>query len=594
MNAHVPYLGGKSNGSLLSPPTSPEMDQQFLSREDRRRSSVQGERSIPMRGARPAYDGDSMWIQQADNTNLNHPPSQQGLRELDVSNDLFERQNAQQLAWSSTFFEDDNTKPHPAAESDSHIQTTRQTVAMIPGEPRPSPPASQGNEYEDEDLSTGSGEDEGQSPSDVPQTAAERRAEKRKMKRFRLTHNQTRFLMSEFARQAHPDAAQRERLSREIPGLSPRQVQVWFQNRRAKLKRLTVDDQESMLKSRALPAGFNSAQALHYAYDAPNQANLGGPSSFFHMSSPEYEMRRPITTGRLDLAEENDGNISPTSAVSSFVDTSFPVSETVSPISPSSERSHFYTPPTSQGTSPRASGSFNRSSSFPTIHQTPWPQHGSPLQQRMIRSRAGSSAFPMSRTAKHIEQNRYHPGVSSHTYQPHPYPQQTFIAPTGIAVGGDPGYNPSYVTQDVKEGGRASGTASADPNIDISGYPLSYPVDMTGQRMYGSLGAPSQIQHSRPVRQVQSAPLAAPPEFDLPDWTSPYPPGEASFPATLDYGQLSAADQMWLPLQVAPTYQTQYPHHHHHQLLPHEPMMASGYNEGNTTPRQEHMEEWPE
>jgi hypothetical protein len=66
---------------------------------------------------------------------------------------------------------------------------------------------------------------------DKPLTAAEIRAAKRKMKRFRLTHNQTRFLMSEFARQAHPDAAHRERLSREIPGLSPRQVQVWFQNR---------------------------------------------------------------------------------------------------------------------------------------------------------------------------------------------------------------------------------------------------------------------------------------------------------------------------------------------------------------------------
>ena len=47
----------------------------------------------------------------------------------------------------------------------------------------------------------------------------------------RLTHSQTRFLQSEFSRQAHPDAAQRTRLSKEIPGLSPRQVQVWFQNR---------------------------------------------------------------------------------------------------------------------------------------------------------------------------------------------------------------------------------------------------------------------------------------------------------------------------------------------------------------------------
>lgn len=75
------------------------------------------------------------------------------------------------------------------------------------------------------------GADSDANDEDRPMTAAEIRAAKRKMKRFRLTHNQTRFLMSEFARQAHPDAAHRERLSREIPGLSPRQVQVWFQNR---------------------------------------------------------------------------------------------------------------------------------------------------------------------------------------------------------------------------------------------------------------------------------------------------------------------------------------------------------------------------
>ncbi|EEH35292.2 hypothetical protein PAAG_06339 [Paracoccidioides lutzii Pb01] len=105
-------------------------------------------------------------------------------------------------------------------------------------------------------------------------TTAELLAEKRKMKRFRLTHNQTRFLMNEFTRQAHPDAAHRERLSKVIPGLSPRQVQVWFQNRRAKLKRLTSDDRERILKSRTLPDDFNIVQALNFSF-----VNKDQPSS---------------------------------------------------------------------------------------------------------------------------------------------------------------------------------------------------------------------------------------------------------------------------------------------------------------------------
>ncbi|KAI1987039.1 hypothetical protein LOZ51_005810 [Ophidiomyces ophidiicola] len=97
---------------------------------------------------------------------------------------------------------------------------------------------------------------------------------KKKMKRFRLSRNQTRYLMSEFTRQAHPDAAQRERLSREIPGLSPRQVQVWFQNRRAKLKRMSIDDRERVLKSRAIPDSFDMAKALNWPY-----ATYSGASS---------------------------------------------------------------------------------------------------------------------------------------------------------------------------------------------------------------------------------------------------------------------------------------------------------------------------
>lgn len=102
--------------------------------------------------------------------------------------------------------------------------------------------------------------------------------------------------MSEFARQAHPDAGHRERLAREIPGLSARQVQVWFQNRyvyliyaiekanmtpsRAKLKRHTIDDQARMMRSRAMPEDFDTTQALHSPFG--NQQPLPG-SSFSSM-----------------------------------------------------------------------------------------------------------------------------------------------------------------------------------------------------------------------------------------------------------------------------------------------------------------------
>jgi hypothetical protein len=107
--------------------------------------------------------------------------------------------------------------------------------------------------------------------------------------------------MSEFARQAHPDAAHRERLSREIPGLSPRQVQVWFQNRRAKLKRLSTDDRHRMMSSRALPDNFDMTQALHSPFGAPT-SNLGtpmpSPSAFSHFGSDGNAIR-PLTLDTL-------------------------------------------------------------------------------------------------------------------------------------------------------------------------------------------------------------------------------------------------------------------------------------------------------
>ncbi|KAI4200101.1 MAG: hypothetical protein LQ350_004140 [Teloschistes chrysophthalmus] len=113
-------------------------------------------------------------------------------------------------------------------------QSTQQPIQHSSSTTASAPSSISGSQHEqvEHELLLESGDEESFSHEEASsKTAAEIRAEKRKMKRFRLTHNQTRFLMSEFARQAHPDAAQRERLSQEIPGLSPRQVQVWFQNR---------------------------------------------------------------------------------------------------------------------------------------------------------------------------------------------------------------------------------------------------------------------------------------------------------------------------------------------------------------------------
>ncbi|PHH58803.1 hypothetical protein CDD81_4369 [Ophiocordyceps australis] len=146
-----------------------------------------------------------------------------------------------------------------------------------------------------------------------PQTTEERLAARRKMKRFRLTHQQTRFLMSEFAKQPHPDAAHRERLSREIPGLSPRQVQVWFQNRRAKIKRLTADDRERMVRMRAVPEGFDNVQALHSPYGAVHALG-GGPVS---SAAEPYgnHMLRPLM---VDVRRHDDAYMSPTGLTPSF------------------------------------------------------------------------------------------------------------------------------------------------------------------------------------------------------------------------------------------------------------------------------------
>ncbi|KAJ5964522.1 Homeodomain [Penicillium vulpinum] len=151
------------------------------------------------------------------------------------------------------------------------------------------------------------GSDDNRSPS----------MEKKKMKRFRLTHNQTRFLMSEFTRQAHPDAAHRERLSREIPGLTPRQVQVWFQNRRAKLKRLTTNDRERMLKSRALPDDFDTTKVLRTPFEGKQSGAtpVASPQGYA-APNPDFGTLRTLRTDCYPRPNEDEYLVSPLSSAS--------------------------------------------------------------------------------------------------------------------------------------------------------------------------------------------------------------------------------------------------------------------------------------
>ncbi|PVZ97367.1 hypothetical protein BB558_006671 [Smittium angustum] len=58
----------------------------------------------------------------------------------------------------------------------------------------------------------------------------------RNKKRYRLAPEQTKRLVYEFGLNAKPDSDKRKELGKEL-GMHPRKVQIWFQNRRAKIKR---------------------------------------------------------------------------------------------------------------------------------------------------------------------------------------------------------------------------------------------------------------------------------------------------------------------------------------------------------------------
>ena len=172
--------------------------------------------------------------------------------------------------------------------------------------------------------------------------------------------------------------------------------------RRAKLKRLTSDDRDRMMKSRALPDDFDMTQALHSPFGSvpqPFSTPLASPASYAS-SFPDGGIMRPLMIEGLRRQSEDDVTISPlsmNSAYGSFYTPpgSVPPSENLSPISPVSERSTIMSNSISQNTSPRSTNPFIRSSSFSTTFH---PHSHIPrlqIHDRISRTRAESLASPL-------------------------------------------------------------------------------------------------------------------------------------------------------------------------------------------------------
>ncbi|KAK1247849.1 hypothetical protein MKX07_000737 [Trichoderma sp. CBMAI-0711] len=306
------------------------------------------------------------------------------------------------------------------------------------------------------------------------QTTAERVAARRKMKRFRLTHQQTRFLTSEFAKQPHPDAAHRERLSREIPGLSPRQVQVWFQNRRAKIKRLNADDRDRMIKMRAVPDDFDNVQALHSPYGAVHgmPMPLAGPVDFAHHPSyPNNPIMRPLM---VDVRRpEGTDHLSPTGLTPSFGSIGFHAPGTVN--SQMSQTTSGSSAGVDRG--PYTSGSNTQSSptglSYPNFQQT--PENGSRL-----RAASASGPLPLNTTDHyrplHSPQSHAHRSTGSSAQYG---ASSTYQASYGAAPLSAP-LTPSLAAPQVRTSVGPSSVRDYQDSVGTGGFPHTLPTGLNG------------------------------------------------------------------------------------------------------------------
>lgn len=239
-------------------------------------------------------------------------------------------------------------------------------------------------------------------------------------------------------------------------------------NRRAKLKRLTTDDRERMMRSRALPANFDMTQALHSPFGAPPpQQHMGTtiPSPGGYTPFGEAAGVRPLTLDTLRRAPEygqygQQQYTSPTAITPALGAFAFTppqsATETMSPASAASNvssygfqtqespRRHPFGVPLGGHASYGSHHPMPRPYSYDRLSRPVGESAGSPLRTSMSYSGLGSSGMPTShpqeRAASFSEQP---PLRNDRPQQPRSLTGPTGAGPGPYSLGFSCAFNPS-------------------------------------------------------------------------------------------------------------------------------------------------------
>ncbi|PGG95544.1 hypothetical protein AJ79_09999 [Helicocarpus griseus UAMH5409] len=116
--------------------------------------------------------------------------------------------------------------------------------------------------------------------------------QQKNQKRQRATQDQLVTLEMEFNKNPTPTAAVRERIAEEI-NMTERSVQIWFQNRRAKIKMIAKKGIETGEDCDAIPESMRQYLALHFDPSKAHARNM------FNRAPGYGQMNEPVSSGKI-------------------------------------------------------------------------------------------------------------------------------------------------------------------------------------------------------------------------------------------------------------------------------------------------------